>query len=235
MAIISHQHKFIFIKTRKTAGTSVEIALSRYCGPNDVITPISGSDEAKRLELGYAGPQNHIVPFSRYGLKDWGRLLLRRKRMSFRNHMWAYDIKRMVGPDVWNSYYKFCFERNPWDKAISGYYWASRKKTENRDLEDFMLQGGFQDYRSYDQYTIDGECVVDDIYRFEEMDDALQHIAERVGLPGPLELPVTKSATRKDRRPYYEVLSEEAADAISRGSAPEIELLSYRFQPAEDV
>ncbi|MEL6382956.1 MAG: chondroitin 4-O-sulfotransferase, partial [Cyanobacteria bacterium J06626_18] len=31
--IISHEYKFIFLKTRKTAGTSIEIALSKFCGP----------------------------------------------------------------------------------------------------------------------------------------------------------------------------------------------------------
>jgi len=38
--IISHAHRFVFIKTRKTAGTSLEIARSRYCGARDVITAI---------------------------------------------------------------------------------------------------------------------------------------------------------------------------------------------------
>ena len=37
--IISHRHRFIFVRTHKTASTSVEIALSRICGPEDVITP----------------------------------------------------------------------------------------------------------------------------------------------------------------------------------------------------
>jgi hypothetical protein len=31
--IVSHEHVFVFLKTEKTAGTSVEIALSRSCGP----------------------------------------------------------------------------------------------------------------------------------------------------------------------------------------------------------
>ena len=48
IVIISHRHRFIFIKTGKTAGTSVEIALSKFCGPEDVITPISPEDEATR-------------------------------------------------------------------------------------------------------------------------------------------------------------------------------------------
>ncbi len=34
--IISHKHKFIFIKTVKTAGTSIEVFLSKHCGANDV-------------------------------------------------------------------------------------------------------------------------------------------------------------------------------------------------------
>ena len=37
--IVSHKHKFIFIKTKKTAGTAIEAALSELCGPQDVITP----------------------------------------------------------------------------------------------------------------------------------------------------------------------------------------------------
>jgi len=39
--IISHTHKFIFIKSEKTAGTSIEAALSRYCSGDDVVTPIN--------------------------------------------------------------------------------------------------------------------------------------------------------------------------------------------------
>ena len=59
--IASHRHRFVFVKTRKPAGTSLEIALSRHCGPEDVITPISAADERLRRELGGTGPQNHLT------------------------------------------------------------------------------------------------------------------------------------------------------------------------------
>ena len=38
--IISHKYKFIFIKPRKTAGTSVHVALSSICGKKDLISSI---------------------------------------------------------------------------------------------------------------------------------------------------------------------------------------------------
>ena len=67
--IISHKYRFIFIKTVKTAGTSIEIARSRFCGDRDVITPISPQDEAARQAQGYLGPQNCWAPLSAYGLE----------------------------------------------------------------------------------------------------------------------------------------------------------------------
>jgi hypothetical protein len=54
--IVSHEHKFIYLKTKKTAGTSIELALSRLCGPDDIITPLTKIDEALRAR--WRGAQN---------------------------------------------------------------------------------------------------------------------------------------------------------------------------------
>ena len=64
--IVSHKYKFIFLKTRKTVGTSIEIALSRFCGEQDIITPITPEDEKLRQELGIRRPQNFYIPFAKY-------------------------------------------------------------------------------------------------------------------------------------------------------------------------
>ncbi len=58
--IVNHRHKFIFLKTRKTAGRSIEIALSQFCDSNDIITPITDEDERTRQEMGFRGPQKAI-------------------------------------------------------------------------------------------------------------------------------------------------------------------------------
>ena len=53
--IISHSRKFIFVKTYKTAGSSLEIALSKYCAKGDILTPLDGEEEAQRRALSGLG------------------------------------------------------------------------------------------------------------------------------------------------------------------------------------
>jgi hypothetical protein len=49
--IISHEHRFIFLKTKRRPAR-VELALRQLCGPDDIITPITAEDEALRNGLG---------------------------------------------------------------------------------------------------------------------------------------------------------------------------------------
>ncbi|MEM6965921.1 MAG: sulfotransferase family 2 domain-containing protein, partial [Bacteroidota bacterium] len=121
--IISHKHKFIFVKTKKTAGTSIEIALSKICGEEDIITPINRVDEEQRKLNNGRSPQNYFIPFQYYNYDDWLKLFFRFKRKQFRNHNTAEEIKNNIDPNIWNSYYKFCFERNPFDKVLSHFFW----------------------------------------------------------------------------------------------------------------
>ena len=58
LAIMIVSHKFIFIKSKKTAGTSMEIALSRYCGDRDIITPIIPETKQELAEMGFKDAQN---------------------------------------------------------------------------------------------------------------------------------------------------------------------------------
>lgn len=55
--IISHEHKFIFVKTRKTAGSSIEHFLSKYLGPTDICT---GSDVDGTPRLNAPHRKGHI-------------------------------------------------------------------------------------------------------------------------------------------------------------------------------
>lgn len=116
--IVSHRYRFIFLKTRKTGGTSVEIGLSRFCSPADIITPVTLQDEQLRASLGYPGPRNAAIALRHYETLDWLRLLGKRRRKQYFNHATAEYVRHHIGESIWNSYFKFCFERNPFDKPL---------------------------------------------------------------------------------------------------------------------
>ena len=68
--IISHSRKFIFVKTYKTAGSSLEIALSKYCARGDILTPLDADEELQRRALTGLGAQNYGKPARRYRIED---------------------------------------------------------------------------------------------------------------------------------------------------------------------
>ena len=47
--IISHYHKFVFVKTNKTAGSSLEALLTRHLQPGDMITRRNDMDVVKEI------------------------------------------------------------------------------------------------------------------------------------------------------------------------------------------
>ncbi len=226
--IISHRHKFIFIKLRKTAGTSLEIALSAICGPEDIITPISKDDEKIRAELGFPGPQNVFIPTRIYSLADWSRKLLKGKRKVFYNHMPAREIKSSVSSGIWNSYYKFCLERNPWDKIISHYYHRSRTQ-EFESVMDYLLNNHRDEIQGFDMYSINEKVVADKVFRYEEMDSALKELSDKLGTRITMPEYHAKSQFRPDSRHYRDILTEQEAGFIKNRFSREIELMGYSY------
>ena len=231
--IVSHKHKFIFLKVAKTAGTSVEIALSQHCGEADVITPISVDDEQIRRDLGFPCARNYRIPLHRYSRADWKNLLRKRKtKMRFYNHMPAVEARRAVGEKVWNGYFKFCFERNPWDRTISQYFFRYRHEASRPSLSEFIESGNLERLKQTGSgiYSIDGRIAVDRVCFFENLEQELVEVCK--GLPdhpGGLVLPRAKAGIRTDKRHYRELFSEPDRKAVAEFFADEIALFGYEF------
>ena len=228
--IISHKHKFIFLKSNKTAGTSVEIALSRFCGPDDIITPISPRDEKTRKRLGYKSAQNYRTPLFGYSFKDFFTVLLRGKlKKRFYNHIQAKEARRHIPAEIWNEYFKFTIERNPFDRCMSHYYFVHKKEPRPSLREHVNLQCHDLKKKGYYLYTENDVVVVDKIIRFEALADELERIRLTLELPEPLTLPNTKAGYREDGSNYKEMIDSKTRNKIASLFSEEFSLMKYEW------
>jgi hypothetical protein len=230
--IISHRHRLIFVKTRKTASTSVEIALARFCGDADIITRDTPADQALRDALGVRGPQHEYgVPIRHYRAADWRRLLLRGQRARFENHFPAARIRKLVGQTVWRDYYKVCVERNPWDKAVSLYYWRTRSVTPRPSLLEFLAAVPPRSLSNFHLYADvgSGALLVDRVLRFEQLDGELDALARRMGFAQSIELPYAKAGHRPPCSDYTTLLGDAERAIVDAACAREIALFGYTF------
>lgn len=226
--ILSHIYRFIFLKTRKTAGTSVEISLSRYCGPLDIITPITPRDELIRWRMGIH-PQNYIVPehisptgeVTEQDISEYLQTI--RHNRKFYNHISAQEIRAEVGEQIWQSYYKFTIERDPRERAISQYYWEHQHNPQVDSLETFFRYKLYK--HNFPIYSIADQVAVDGIINYDNLTAGLTQICNQLSLPFDGWLPDAKADIRLDRRGWQEILSIEQQSLIRREFWREFEVL----------
>lgn len=171
--IISHSHKFIFIKTKKTAGTSVELVLSPHLRIGDLATPLG-----------------NLLPRHRMFSKPFVTMMREKdEAIRPRNDHQPYSIVDKYFKHETQGYYAFCVERNPWDKAISAFYYLTSKygKSENRtDAEnflDFTKSPRLKTFSDYDMYMKNDTPLVDRILRYERLTAEFDEVMLRLSLP----------------------------------------------------
>lgn len=228
--IISFAHSYVFIKTRKVAGSSVEIYLRQSCGPGDIITPMGEDDEKLAVEFGARAPSD----IARSRARPWqlGRI---QRRKIVRDHTWpkvsewwshqpASSIKRRLTPQQWAEMTKFTIVRNPWDRVVSSYFWRQHRRG-SVDIDEVISEAD----QNWKTISINGELVVDHVVRFERLKEDLSTIAPRLGIPIPVELPRSKTGLRPQGLHYRDFLTTSQANRIAEVCRAEIDLFGYQF------
>lgn len=105
ITLVSHRHRFIFLRTHKTASTSVEAALEPLCLPPGAEVGQHHRD-METSEAGIVGARGGA-----YRHREWTA------------HMGALRVRRKLGRQVWRSYAKIAVVRNPYDRMVSMFWW----------------------------------------------------------------------------------------------------------------
>lgn len=233
--IVSFTDGFVFVKTRKTAGTSVEIVLSAWCGEGDICSPVAPPDELLRRDYGgrprgfAKDPADEAALLLAIESVDPAAVAaaMASGRYRFRNHFPASRIRAALPPDFWRRAFKFAVERHPYDKAVS----FARYKHDPATGEDFAAfldaQIDAGRYRNFDLYSEDGKLLVDEVIPYDRLWERLGELAAGWGRSLPQPLPRAKQRPGGDPRPASEILSTAQKRRVREICAEEFDLLGF--------
>lgn len=219
--LVSHRYDFIYFKTRKTGGTSVEIYFEPFCWNPALPFVEQHQREEEATEWGIVGSR---------GLPVEGRTWI--------NHLPASGIRELIGDDIFNRYYKFCVIRNPFDKAVSGFwFWASPEKRlalknapfsrVRESFERWTLRRAMPVDRIV--YTIEGVPVANRYIRHENLAADMESVCHDLGVPWePGRLKRYKADTRLRDEPFADYYTPAAAARVAECFAWELEFFGYR-------
>ena len=109
MTVISNSKKFIFVHPHKCAGTSIEIALENLLQWNDII--LGSSNYGEKINNIYS------------------------QKFGIYKHSSADKIRKVVGEDIWHSYFTFSIVRHPLDRMVSLYEFLKKFQGNSRISE----------------------------------------------------------------------------------------------------
>ncbi len=227
--IISHKYQFIFIKTAKTAGTSIETYLSPHCGADDVVTPIYPPEpghEPKNFR-GLFNPIGDLLA----GIRPYEIATMLRARWRYSAHMAAFQVRHRLPRDIWDSYTKWCVERNPWDKVVSDFNFRNSLQRHNWNVTfEQYIQGCNFPHNAwrYTEPRQPRQVIVDRVLRFESLNEELGKLFGELGVPFEGELSARAKSQHRDRRKstaeYFDAASSRV---VAEAFADEIALFGY--------
>jgi hypothetical protein len=210
--IISHRHRFIFFAIPKTGTHAVRRALRVHMGPEDL-------EQVGMFE-------NRALPFPELASLRHGHLSVR-------------QIVPFIGQDLFDSYFKFAFVRNPFDRFVSYCSFVSRNtgafEQDPRGSMKYVIKElkpvGHILFRPQFEFLIgeDGNLKMDMLCRQETMQASYDAACARIGIPNaPLER-VNATSSRPSFREYYD---DELIALVGDFYREDLRLFGYTFDDA---
>lgn len=220
--IISKRENFIFLHIAKAAGTSVTSVLEPYAD-----RPILNS-KLVRNTVHIAG---HWLGVNL--MQYTGQYILPL-------HASASVLEKRCPDLVFDSFFKFAFVRNPWDRMVSLYFFSKMKRKRYTHPKKYneSIDLGFADF--IEKICVDAcglsqaDCLFKDadgnpnmdfIGKVENMERDMCVVLKRIGLPNVLS-PHLNASKHAHYTTFY---NEYTRSLVEQSCARDIELFGYRF------
>jgi hypothetical protein len=205
--IISFEHKFVFAAVPKTGTHAVRHALRTHLGPDDIEQV--GLFVQKKFPI----PQLAALQHGHIGLQQ---------------------LRPHLPPEQFDTFFKFAFVRNPFDRFVSYCSFMTRFQGEflakpQRVMAHFLQNPPRQHVLFWPQYSFiadaNDDLLTDYVGRVEEMQQSYDEIVQRIGIPSA-KLEKINTSKRDDYRSYY---TPPLVEGVAKLYARDLELFGYEF------
>ena len=155
-----------------------------------------------------------------------------------KQHLWLSHIKEEVGSKTFNDYFKFSFTRNPFDKAVSQYFFTKKRPRllkklrikKNSTFRTYVLavlssKTHVQWDNQYKFIYFKNECLADFVGKVENLQEDFNFVCDRIGIPKRQ----LQHKNKTNHKHYTEYYDEETREIVAEKYAEDIELFGYQF------
>jgi hypothetical protein len=206
--MIRHDLKILFIHINKTGGSSIVRALNMlqvHMSVNLLFSDTLEQDDQFEIWQGWKNG----------------------KRKTTYNWCELKEIK-----NYWNDYQKFTVIRNPWDRIVSDFFYCKKENyvSTEASFRDEVIYNKDNKIRwkqpCYDWLELNGKIAVENILRFENLNNDFIEMCKQLGLPEGIKLPHLNKTKHKHYTEYYD---DETRQIVAEKYAKDIEYFNYEF------
>jgi hypothetical protein len=203
MCSINHNLKAIFVHVPKNGGSYISEILNKYYG-------------FKNFYL--HRPDHKLFCYGRDRSVDKHENKIHGTLMYYKSSKYINKIMNM-DKNKWDTYFIFTFVRNPYDRIVSGWNYVNRYKIPFKNYININKNTNSYDYwhvfMSQSRHLIDnnGKINVQYIGKFEEMENDLKIILNKLGINNIIHTPFLKN--NKNHKRYIEYYDNDSLEKVN--------------------
>lgn len=219
MCSVNHDLKALYIHIHKTGGTTIAMNLKKYYGFETYYLRRPDHekfcfDKKKKKYINYENRVHGIINYF--------------KTSSFINR------KMNMNQEKWDTYYKFCFIRDPYDRIISAWNHVNRF---NIPFKNFLnLKNTCNDVEYMHMFMPQHRSIINEKARkyinyigyFENFNNDFDNILKNIGIKEIKHDEESKLNVRNHRK-FYEYYDQEALDKVNILMKEDFDNLNYNM------